>query len=373
MKKKAAKWSCYILIAAAFLGMFIAIVETRSEGENKDLAEAERILATLPRLSVIDSPRKAPSHDIHDYISFSTYAWPNPDSPDGLPYIMRDGQTNPETNDYPDRKNLDTLITSVRVLVSAYNKSHAIRFAKKAIDITMIWFLMPDTKMNPNLNYAQIVPGKNNGMGNPSGIIETHNFVDLIDSLTNLETSYDVPPAFKAGIRAWFREYLNWLQTSENGQNAQKFKNNQLSWYTAQEVAISEYIGNDEIAKDILEDFIDNHLADQIDGEGRQVEELKRTNSFNYSLLNLQALFKLADLGSKVGIDLWHYKLGNNAGIETALEFLIPYATGRKKWPYQEIQPYDPSLLQSVLNMAIKAYPEKQDIYKSALSNMKVF
>ena len=33
---------------------------------------------------------------IHDFYSEGDYWWPDPQTPDGLPYIRRDGQTNPE-------------------------------------------------------------------------------------------------------------------------------------------------------------------------------------------------------------------------------------------------------------------------------------
>ncbi len=344
-----------------------------TSNNSKQINDAEQTLATTPMLSVVKSPIKAPSNDPHDYVTLSTYAWPNPNTPNGLPYILRDGRTNPETDKYPARKHLELLIKSVRLLVSGYTASHDERYANRAIELIDGWFLKPETRMNPNLNYAQICPGKNNGMGNPSGVIETHNFVDLIEQITKLEKAYTVSPQFKWGIRQWFKEYLNWLQTSTNGRKAAEFKNNQLTWYTAQMVAIAEFTGNAKIAQDILVSFIYNLLPNQINAEGGQPEELQRSKSFNYSLVNLQALFKLAALGQNIGVDLWHYQLRNNAGLEKALDFLIPYATGQKTWPYQEIQPYDPSLMKSVVNMAIKAYPEKRSVYESALSNLKVF
>ena len=35
------------------------------------------------------------SGDIHDYMSLSIYSWPDPEKKDGLPYIIKDGETNP--------------------------------------------------------------------------------------------------------------------------------------------------------------------------------------------------------------------------------------------------------------------------------------
>src|SRR5689334_16375092 len=67
----------------------------------KLLGEAEQA-ARVKLLSVIDKAAVPPSGDKHDYISLSRYWWPNPNTPDGLPYIHRDGEVNPEIRKIPD-------------------------------------------------------------------------------------------------------------------------------------------------------------------------------------------------------------------------------------------------------------------------------
>src|SRR5512142_174353 len=47
--------------------------------------------------SVIQKSRVPPSGDKHDYLSFGPYWWPDPKKPNGLPYIRRDGEVNPES------------------------------------------------------------------------------------------------------------------------------------------------------------------------------------------------------------------------------------------------------------------------------------
>ena len=41
----------------------------------------------------------APSHDPHDFVSVPVYFWPNPETPDGLPWVRRDGRVNPAAVD----------------------------------------------------------------------------------------------------------------------------------------------------------------------------------------------------------------------------------------------------------------------------------
>ena len=50
-------------------------------------------------VSVMDKGIAAPSGDKHDYVSLATYYWPNPKTPNGLPYVAHDGEVNPETKD----------------------------------------------------------------------------------------------------------------------------------------------------------------------------------------------------------------------------------------------------------------------------------
>lgn len=51
----------------------------------------------MPTLKVTDIPPLRPSGNIHDYASVSRYRWANPDTPDGLPWVRRDGELNPDT------------------------------------------------------------------------------------------------------------------------------------------------------------------------------------------------------------------------------------------------------------------------------------
>ncbi|WP_170876327.1 alginate lyase family protein, partial [Salmonella enterica] len=46
--------------------------------------------------SVTDKTLMPVSGNKHDYYSFGPYWWPNPGSKDGMPYIRKDGQINPD-------------------------------------------------------------------------------------------------------------------------------------------------------------------------------------------------------------------------------------------------------------------------------------
>ena len=58
-------------------------------------ADAAKAL-NVERFSVVDKGVTPPSGDKHDYMSQAPYFWADPTKPNGLPYIRRDGERNPE-------------------------------------------------------------------------------------------------------------------------------------------------------------------------------------------------------------------------------------------------------------------------------------
>ncbi len=58
------------------------------------IQEAARALRHAP-VSVTEKTAIPPSGDRHDYMSLAPYWWPNPATPTGLPYVVRDVEINP--------------------------------------------------------------------------------------------------------------------------------------------------------------------------------------------------------------------------------------------------------------------------------------
>ena len=63
------------------------------------VAAADASLSAGP-FSVTFKSDMGPGRDKHDYVSMATYAWPNPDTPDGLPWRDRDGIVQPLREKY---------------------------------------------------------------------------------------------------------------------------------------------------------------------------------------------------------------------------------------------------------------------------------
>ncbi len=318
--------------------------------------EADEYLTMKP-VSVMDKSQTPPSGNKHDYMSMGPYWWPNPETKNGLPYIRRDGERNPEIYKITDHTLEAKMAEAVKTLSLTYAITRNPKYSAKAAELLRVWFLNENTKMNPNLNYAQGIPGICTGRG--IGIIETHSFSDIVDAVGILETSGEWTKKDDAGIKKWFGKYLNWLTTGKYGKDEAEKKNNHGTWCNVQVVSISLFLGKDELAKKILNEAKVKRIGHQIEADGKQPEELVRTKAWSYSLFNLGALFQLAYLGDNVGIDLWHYKNSRGGSIRKALDFILPYSTDLSKWKYQQIAKIDVNSVYPLLLIAEKKYSKE--------------
>jgi hypothetical protein len=302
---------------------------------NELIKDANEALIEGP-FSVTNKTQTPPSGDKHDYLSIGIYWWPDSTQPDGLPWIVKDGQVNPITSgDNLDLDRKGKMFSNTYSLGLAYFFSGEKKYAKKATELLKVWFLNPETKMNPNLNYAQGVPGK--ALGRGIGIIEFLGVTDIITSIELLESNNALDKETIEGLRLWFKEYLYWLQHNQNGIDESNAKNNHGTWYDVQVVSIMMFLDRTEEAKIVLESVKKNRIESQIEKDGKQPRELARTKTLHYSIYNLQAFTYLAYFGSKLKVDLWNYQPANAGGIKDAYSFLYPYAKEEKKWTLPEL------------------------------------
>jgi hypothetical protein len=318
--------------------------------------QADRELKTGP-LSVMHKKLTPSSGDKHDYMSVGPYWWPDPSKPNGLPYIRHDGVINPDRNSADnDNEELKKMFGSVATLALAYRETGSEKYAEHAGELLRGWFLDPATKMNPNLNFGQAVPGVNEGRG--IGIIDTAGLVELTRALPWLEKSKSWTAADRQGLKQWFAQYLDWLQTSKNGREEAAATNNHGTWYDAQIVCLALAVGRDDFAKKTLEAAQSKRIAAEIQPDGSQPRELERTKSFGYSTMNLRAFFELATLGDRVGVDLWNYQTKDGRGIRKALDYMAPYMDASKVWQHEQIEPMNRMELATLLRRAALAYKE---------------
>ena len=316
------------------------------------IKNADEFLLVKPQ-SVMDKKMVPLSNSKHDYMSVGPYWWPDSSKSDGLPYIRKDGERNPTINNITDHQFLNNLDNRCKFLALAYYFTGEEKYAAKAQELLSIWFLNPDTKMNPNFNYAQAIPGLNNGRG--IGIIESRAFINIGDWICLLNGSKSLSKSDINKINEWYKAYINWMLTSENGIDEQQTKNNHGTYYDLQIASFALFIGNTDLAIKTVTDS-KKRIAVQIEENGKQPLELERTNAYSYSTMNLEGWFNMAILGDKVGVNLWNYTNTNGGNLNKALNWIIPYAFEEKKREYKQINNYKTDNMYRLLIIASKKY-----------------
>lgn len=301
------------------------------------LKDADKGLQFGP-VSVMEKKNDPPSGDKHDYMSLAPYFWPDPSKPDGLPYIRKDGQTNPEVKEYRDKEYLPKLCDVVYDLALAYYFSEDKIYADHAAKLLRVWFLDAATRMNPNLNYGQAIKGSNTGRG--AGLIDTRHFLKVVDAAGLLQGSSAWTKQDHAGLQKWFGDFLQWMQTSKNGKDEMKAPNNHGAWYDAQRLALALFIDSTQLARQIVVNAQDR-LDKQMDDQGSFPHEMERTTSLHYTVFAIDAFFNIAQMSDKLGIDFWSYTSPSGKSLKKGFQAIQPYLLEEKKWEGQQIKPYN--------------------------------
>lgn len=309
-------------------------------------AQAYEALKKQAELDLVMKPLTVMSKDYipssgskHDYVSLARYAWPDQTKPNGLPYIMRDGISNPELNRF-DRNKLSDMTGAIYRLSLAYYFSENEKYAKKATELIHIWFLDKTTRMNPNLRYAQHIPG--DADGRCYGVIDAYSFVEMLDGVQLLEKSKSFTAKDSKKLKAWFSHFLKWLLSHPQAIEESNQKNNHAIAYDVQVAAYSLYTGNRKVFSDVLAYFPKRRIAAQIAPDGSQPHELHRTLAFGYSQYNLRHIIDLMLMVKHQGLDFRKYGICDEHSFFKAMDFLAPYmGKSVKLWPYLQISGWE--------------------------------
>ena len=350
-----ARLALFVLLAvtsaAAETGTVVApqvTVDVATIDRERILKAAEKALAQAP-VSLTAFPAKLSEGGVNDFYSNGDYWWPDPSKPNGLPYIRRDGETNPE-NFSQHRLVVKTLRDSVAALAAAYKITGDEKYARKAAELLRVFFLDPKLRMNPNLNFAQAIPGVSLGRG--IGVIDALHLIEIPAAVKALERS----PAFSAGLaqdlRGWFRELAEWMVTSKNGKEEAAAKNNHAVAFYLQLAVYADFIGDQAKLAACRKQYKEVFVAKQMGLDGGFPLELARTKPYGYSIFQLDNMVLLCQVLSTKEDNLWLYTLPDGRGIRKAVAFLYPFLADKSKWTLKpDIQAWEgwparqPSLL----------------------------
>jgi len=323
-------------------------------------AEADKKLKEGPWTVTSDRPTN-PAVEPHEYYSEALYWWPDPDNPAG-PYIRKDGQLNPDRF-LANKAALNSMCDAVFTLGTAAFLLDDTRYAQRAVRIINTWFINPKTRMNPDLEYSQAVPGANTGR--PAGVIDGRVFIRAIQGMELLAQTGAWDPKERAAVRKWFADYLQWLTESKQALEEKNASNNHASWWTAQVAAVATFVENPAIQKMAFEHYRTRIFPRQIRADGSAPREEARTRSLSYSVFNLEAFATICRIAQVQGLDLWTVHAKGGANIVTVAEYLEPYLSDPKRWSKEQIAEFQSDGLYSLafIGMGVKK-PEFVALYR---------
>jgi hypothetical protein len=280
---------------------------------------------------VTDKANLPPSGDRNDYMSLARYLWPDPSTGDYT--VIRDGITNPKIYQY-DRPKLDRISTEIFYLSLAYYYFENEDYARKATELISNWFLEEDTKMNPNLNYAQVALGVNNNRGNPQGIIDTNDFIKVIDAISLIYDSRHWTTSKHKELKAWFYSFSRWI---DSNYNANAFCdigwcNNVSTWIDAQKTIYFLFTEQEDRLNSASSiQPIRDKISLQFSSNGIQRDESTRTLSQHYFYFNLRGYMKIAAMRKqRTGYDRDWTILNSPdiGGIKPSLDAIVKHLNG---------------------------------------------
>jgi hypothetical protein len=300
------------------------------------LSAAQADLAEQP-LTITAFPAPRSSGGLHDFYSEGDYWWPDPAHPGG-PYIQRDGLSNPD-NFVEHRRALLRFSVQVPALAAAWKLTGDKRYAEHAAAHLRAWFIDPQTRLNPNLQYAQAIYGRSTGRG--IGIIDTLHLVEVARAIEVLEAGDALTKTEQQQIAQWFTDYLEWLTHSKNGQDERDAKNNHGTCWLLQVAAFAHLTGDEAMLAYARERFKTVLLPTQLALDGSLPLELKRTKPYGYALFDLEALATLCEILSTPADNLWTYTLPDGRGMAKAMAWMFPYLQDKTRWPLKPDVMYD--------------------------------
>lgn len=285
-----------------------------ASGVVEDLRQLALAAVTFGPWSVTDKPDDllAASGDKHDYIDLAPYVWsPSPDELENpiLEGQRRDGEAVPPTplnisgSEHYDGIRIQEMQRNTTILGLAYFMTGEAQFAEAAARNIRCWFLDPETRMNPNIMYGHVVPSANGNKIDSSGIMGMKDVYFILDAIRIIERDGFLTEAEQSDLRAWFSDYLKWLETSPIGMLAYSSRNHVAIYFDVQAIAIAAYLN--DIAKMIwYSERSTSRLRKQVADDGSMPMELHQSYCDNYQLA-LQGWSILSRIAETVHRNRW--------------------------------------------------------------------
>ncbi len=290
---------------------------------------ADEALSQKPLTITSDVAKYSPGTP-NDFYSNGDYWWPDPAKPDGLPYINRDGQTNPD-NFVAHRMAMRNTKDAVAALAAAYKVTGDDKYAVKAAELLKVFFVDAKTRMNPHLVYTQAIPGRHTG--SKTGVIDGLHLVEIPVAIKALEKSKAFDSELAKSLRTWFGELNTWMLTHKHGIDEGMSNNNHSVAYFLQVAVFADFVGDKETLVKCRTKFKESFVNVQMAPDGSFPRETARTKPYAYSIFQLDNMVALCKVLSTPEENLWNYEGPEGRSIKKAAAWLYPYLADKSSWP----------------------------------------
>lgn len=295
------------------------------------MVTAESVMGKAPR-HVTEAFCERSQGGAHDFYSEGDYWWPDTENPEG-PYIRRDGMSNPD-NFVDHRLAMRDMSLTVAALTAAFKISGDPKYAEEAINHLNTWFINPDTRMNPNMAYAQAIKGRVPGRG--VGLIDGIHLVEPARCIMVLHDRGQLDLAVFEQYKLWFKEFLTFMTTHEYGIDERDRKNNHGTCWVLQAATYATLTGDLEILEYCRDRYKHTLLPNQMSPDGGFHMELSRTKPYGYSLFNIDVMAAAVQILSTEQDNLWTFALEGGEGMKRGMEFIVPFIADKSAWPYDQ-------------------------------------
>ncbi|TFK28305.1 hypothetical protein FA15DRAFT_678507 [Coprinopsis marcescibilis] len=293
--------------------------------------------------SVTSKDATPPSGTKHDYMSWAPYWWPDcseAGNSTALPgtevwtmcrYVRQDGKFNPDIRNVNDVGNFQTMTDAVfyNAMAWALNRSSQTYFSRNAVRFIQAWFLDENTRMNPNLNYAQMIRGSDGRPGSPTGVLDLKGMAKIASAILILRrgNSPDWTSDLDDQMVSWAQEHTHWLETSENALAEGHAENNHGSFYYNQLAGLKLIVNDIPGAINVTSTYFSNQFASQMVASGEQPLEAARTRPYHYRAYNIAAMITNARIEkyANPSSDVWNRTSSTSATIKTALDYAMTH------------------------------------------------
>ena len=193
---------------------------------------------------------------------------------------------------------------------------------ERGADQLRAWFLDPETRINPNVNDAEIM--------------DLRAFWSLLDAIRLVTRAGCLTKSETVSINDWFRGFLDYLLGAARCKTASSRLDSVGTWSNVLTCSVAAFVGDvSHVASTLSKAPI--RLLAQLDDSGLPTFEMTLVNPLHHSLISLQGWIALAWIGRSCGINLWRYSGLGHRNLAMAARAI---AVNRTRFPdYAAAQP----------------------------------